>query len=82
MGVVSFKMTIVADTELVIITRLQAPVDSTSLGEGAPQPPAWASREPQCSEPSGTEHMAAEQSGYLVQLTLPGSDKGENTLYM
>ena len=79
---VSFKMTIVADTELVIITHLQAPADSTSSGEGAPQPPTWASRELQCSEHSGTEHMAAGESGYLVQLTLPGSDKGENTLYM
>lgn len=78
---VSFKMTIVADTELVIITRLQAPVD-TSSGEGAPQPPAWASREPQCSEHSGREHMAAGESGYLVQLTLPGSGKRENMLYM
>lgn len=80
-GVVSFKMTIVADTELVIITRLQAPVDSISLGEVAPQPPARASREPQHSEHSGREHMAAGESGYLAQLTPLGSDKGENMLY-
>lgn len=36
-------MTIVADTELVIITHLQVPVDSTSLGGGTlslpPRPP-------------------------------------------
>lgn len=70
---VSFKMTKVADTELVIITRLQAPVDSPSSGEVAAQPPALASREPQCTEHSGREHTAAGEGAYLAQLTLPGS---------
>lgn len=40
-GWVSFQVTIAADTELVIITCMQAPVESTFLGKAAPQTSSW-----------------------------------------
>lgn len=59
-GVVSFRMTIVADTELVIITHPQAPVDSTSLGGGG-----WHLSPP--PRPPGSPRVVSTQEGSIWQ---------------
>lgn len=59
-GWVSFKETIVANTELAIITCLQAPAESTFLRKAAPQPSNWGLMGPglsQCRMRSGKEQL-------------------------
>lgn len=80
-GVVSFRMTIVADTELVIITHLQGACGQHLLGGGTSAPRPGLPGSPRVVSTQEGSIWQRGSEWILAQLTPLGSDKGENMLY-